>query len=199
MIRRIRASDASQLAALHLATLRTQFTGLAGQNLLACYYRALTSGSGGVGYAKIEDDGGIAGFVCGIWDAAAVRRVLLHSQWWRLLGWGCLCVLFRPRILSDLWQRLIRGRTHDPSAPTDTPCRSGYELRPIAVRGESQGKGIARELLTTLLKDAEARGHGSVYLLTEVDNGRANAFYVKNGFALVGTAGGYNFYRIQVP
>ncbi len=61
------------------------------------------------------------------------------------------------------------------------------ELDRIAVLPEFQGKGIARELFTKLVEDAnlEYKKHGSrlrkLYILTHADNKRAQSFYEKMG------------------
>lgn len=73
-----------------------------------------------------------------------------------------------------------------------------YELRPIAVAAEFRGQGVAERLLMRLVDDAQNRGFHSIILKTEVDNGRANAFYVKRGFVVERTIDGYNHYRLAI-
>jgi len=61
------------------------------------------------------------------------------------------------------------------------------ELDRIAVMPEYRGKGVAKQLFDELVKeaDAEYKKHGSklrkLYILTHVDNKRAQAFYKKMG------------------
>lgn len=191
MIRPLETGDAGAVAALHQAALHTRMAGMAGRHLLACYYRALVAGVGGCGFVALEPDGRVAGFICGVWDPAAVRKNLLRMTWGRLLSWGGVHVFCHPASLADIFRRLLPCRAQR--------CRLGgeaeYELRPIVVAEEYRGRGIAEHLLRQLLEDVRNRGYKSVMLKTEIDNVRANAFYVKHGFALERTAAGYNQYR----
>lgn len=62
------------------------------------------------------------------------------------------------------------------------------ELDRIAVLPEYQGKGVAKELLNALIKDANEffKKHNSklrkLYLLCHADNEKAHSFYKKMGF-----------------
>ena len=191
MIRRLEPGDATAVATLHQETLRSRMTGLNGRRLLSVYYRVLALGKGGCGYVAVGSNGEILGFVCGIWDPAALREVLIRSYWGRLAVWGGLHALSRPIYLRDVYRRVSSRSTQE----ADSHASAEYELRPIAVRGDRQGSGVADQLMQKLLEDARIRDFRSVTLKTESDNGRANAFYARQGFTLERTADGYNHYR----
>lgn len=197
MIRAIRESDAGAVAALHQRTLRSDMSGVSGRRLLACNYRALASGFGGVGYVAISADGQLMGFVCGVWSPSQLRSALLRLSWMRLLIWGALHALFHPGTLMGFVKCMAAPRARG-GAPACPAPPSTYELRPIAIAPECRGDGTAAHLLERLLGDASGRGYVTVTLKTECDNGRANAFYVKHGFVKECVEGGYNHYRISV-
>ena len=191
MIRRLQPEDGTAIATLHQEALRSRMTGSTGRKLLSVYYRALALGKGGCGYVAISSDGEVLGFVCGIWDSASVRGNLMRAHWSRLAVLGGLYVLSRPKILPDVLRR-VSSRSTEKEA---SHASADYELRPIAVRRDRQGSGVADQLMQRLLEDARVRGFRSVILKTETDNGRANSFYVRQGFAVERMANGYNHYR----
>lgn len=172
-----------KVARLHLDHLRTGFRGRPGLELLAAYYRILVQSGGGCGYVA-EQAGQVAGYVCGVWEPAAVRGALLRAEWPALLWWGWAQVLVRPRFLHDLLGRLRESSSRRATAAP------GYELRPIVVAPGARGTGIATQLVDVLLGDARRRGFDRVYLVVDVDNTIANAFYRKVGFRPSGSGGG---------
>jgi len=197
MIRVIERSDAAGIAALHLQVLRSHLRGVAGSHLVAAYYRALAIGKGGIGYVSVENDGRVSGFVCGIWEQRLVRGILFRHEWPRLLGWGGILLMLTPALLRDVWSRSVPRRGVGRGSGVAT-AGGEYELRPIAVAAEFRGQGVAERLLMRLVDDAQNRGFHSIILKTEVDNGRANAFYVKRGFVVERTIDGYNHYRLAI-
>lgn len=174
----LQESDCNKVAALHLMHLRTSFTGQAGKELLACYYRAVVRQVGACGYVAKENDE-IEGFVCGVWQPSALRNILLRSQWLGLGWWAVWQVLSNPRFALDSLSRIRFSL----QIPHET---RGYELRPIVVAPIARGSGVAQLLLNTLLKDAAQRGYKCIYLHTEEDNALAKSFYKKTGFKEVG-------------
>ena len=198
MVRPLVEADAEVVATIHITELRTHFCGSTGRKLLSCYYRALVKGRGAFSYVWANESEPVSGFICGIWDARYVRRALLVKEWPRLLFWGVLHVVSHPRLLAKLLGRLASSLrcTRDNCIPFGV--KAECELRPIAVKANSRGRGVAQALLEAFLAAARARGGSSVNLKTEVDNERANAFYRKCGFRLESTSGGYNHYRLQL-
>ncbi len=176
-VRPLEAKHALAVARLHQAGLTTGFCGAAGRHLLAAYYRSLISGSGGCGYVALVD-GRVDGFICGLWDEAAVRRQLLRGEWAALAGWGALYALGRPVALA---KRLLSGSHGSASLPA-----GGYELRPIVVTNAAKGSGMAAALTNRLIEDARSRGFKQMHLYTEAHNRRAQAFYAKMCFTQAG-------------
>ena len=80
---------------------------------------------------------------------------------------------------------LTRGEPLPVAAPA-------YTLRPLQlqrlyVRASQHGSGLATRLLTQVVQQASAEGADALWLTTGNFNGRALAFYHRQGFAEIGT------------
>ena len=80
-----------------------------------------------------------------------------------------------------------------PSAdPTDPDVASAVRTRPTAelskvyVLAGHHGRGVASEIMAASVEVARARGFASVWLGVNQNNPRANRFYEKSGFVIVG-------------
>ena len=60
------------------------------------------------------------------------------------------------------------------------------EISKIYLRQSAHGSGLAQKLLDVALAEAKAHGAQSVWLGVNQQNERANSFYERNGFVLVG-------------
>jgi ribosomal-protein-alanine N-acetyltransferase len=65
------------------------------------------------------------------------------------------------------------------------------EVLTVGVVPSARRRGIARQLLASLLAEAKARGAGEVFLEVRVDNAAARALYADEGFDEVGMRPGY--------
>lgn len=72
-----------------------------------------------------------------------------------------------------------------PSLPFE-PRGPSIELRQFYVLADHHGTGLARELMDWVLAAARVRGADDLYLSVFVDNHRAQAFYTRYGFEVVG-------------
>ncbi len=175
-IRQLSKDDVDVFADLHLRYLRTRFQGNVGNKLLRAYYENLIQQEGGCGYTAVSD-GRVAGFVCGIWNAALVKKTLVRGYWRSLLSAAIQALILSPRIVLGLISRLFDADKIDAGIIPE-----GYELRPIVVDPAFRGSDAAPALVTALGEDARDRGFGSIFLITELDNIAANKFYMKQGF-----------------
>lgn len=76
--------------------------------------------------------------------------------------------------------------------PVENPAPKGVELYRLYVHSGAKGTGLAQELMELALAWARDRGASSLYLGVYHDNGRAQAFYRKYGFEIIGA------YRFRV-
>ncbi len=82
---------------------------------------------------------------------------------------------------------LVTGEPTDPDVVSAISTRPTAELSKVYVLPAAHGGGVASRLVAASLDAARARGAAGVWLGVNQENGRANRFYEKSGFALVGT------------
>lgn len=83
---------------------------------------------------------------------------------------------------------LVRGTPDDPGVEAAVGPGAAVELSKIYVHPRAQGTGVASALMRAALDAAPTLGEGlTVWLGTNVLNARAQAFYRKHGFAVVGS------------
>ena len=64
--------------------------------------------------------------------------------------------------------------------------RPTIEISKFYVRESSHGSGVASELMSVAVEDARTQGAQSVWLGVNKHNERANRFYERQGFVIVG-------------
>lgn len=82
---------------------------------------------------------------------------------------------------------VVFGEPHDADVAAAVSARPTAELSKVYVREGFHGGGLASELVRASVDEARTRGSVSVWLGVNQENARANRFYEKQGFALVGT------------
>lgn len=82
---------------------------------------------------------------------------------------------------------MVLGEPTDPDVAAAVTVRPTAELSKAYVREGFHGGGIAAQLVAASVAVAWESGAASVWLGVNQQNARANRFYEKQGFALVGT------------
>ena len=82
---------------------------------------------------------------------------------------------------------LVAGEPADEDVKAALHLRPTIELSKCYVHPGHHGAGIANALMTASLEVARARGARGMWLGVNQQNARAQAFYVRSGFAIVGT------------
>jgi len=80
----------------------------------------------------------------------------------------------------------VSGEPEDPVIVAAVMNRPTVEISKIYLRPSAHGSGIAQQLMSVAVEDAKALGAQSVWLGVNQQNERANSFYERNGFVLVG-------------
>ncbi|HEY0187474.1 MAG TPA: GNAT family N-acetyltransferase [Cellulomonas sp.] len=81
---------------------------------------------------------------------------------------------------------LVRGEPYDPDVAAVVPLRPTAELSKCYVLPGQHGRGVAGALMTATLDLARAGGAVGVWLGVNGENLRAQAFYRRSGFTVVG-------------
>ena len=84
---------------------------------------------------------------------------------------------------------LVHGEPADPDVAVVVQHRPTAELSKLYVHPELHGGGVASALVEHVLHAAVDQAAVSVWLGVNIHNARANRFYEKAGFAVVGTKG----------
>lgn len=97
--------------------------------------------------------------------------------------------LFLAETDTDLigYTMLVAGEPDDVDVAATVTTRPTVELSKVYVHPDHHGGGVAAALVAATLEEAATRGAASVWLGVNQENARANRFYEKSGFALVGT------------
>jgi diamine N-acetyltransferase len=82
---------------------------------------------------------------------------------------------------------VVFGEPHDPDVAASITARPTAEVSKLYVLPAQHGAGAASALMGWAIEAAGARGAAGVWLGVNQENARANRFYEKSGFALVGT------------
>lgn len=82
---------------------------------------------------------------------------------------------------------LVAGEPGDPDVAAAVIRRPTIELSKFYVMPSQHGLGVAAALMSATIGEAARRGATSIWLGVNDQNDRANRFYEKSGFAVVGT------------
>jgi ribosomal protein S18 acetylase RimI-like enzyme len=82
---------------------------------------------------------------------------------------------------------LVLGEPSDPDVVASITRHPTAELSKLYVRPGHHGAGVSGELVAACVTAATAAGCAGMWLGVNQENARANRFYEKSGFALVGT------------
>ncbi|WP_174557466.1 GNAT family N-acetyltransferase [Nocardia vaccinii] len=82
---------------------------------------------------------------------------------------------------------LIAGGPTDPVVARAVDLRPVLEINKMYVLPGHHGSGVSTALMTAALNHARDNGYAGVWLGVNQDNARAQRFYAKRGFRIVGT------------
>lgn len=174
-VRPAQPGDLAQVATLHGQQFAGRFLGSLSPGLLKAYYACLLDTQARFLLAWHKDQ--LAGLALGGLSPqlARARQMFLRRHCLRL-GWH---ILLRPRLWRQVYTRLV------PSGPA--PQGPPYRLLSLAVAPAKMGDGTAARLLAAFERGLPAPSYGCS---VRADNPRALAFYLAQGFADLGQAGG---------
>jgi ribosomal protein S18 acetylase RimI-like enzyme len=170
-------SDLESVVGIHLESFPGFFLTFLGHDFLALLYKSMQSDPESVALVA-SSDGQIEGFVAGVMHQSGFYQRLIKRQKWAFAVAALGALLRRPAIAPRLL-RALRQSAEAQQASAEA-C-----LMSIAVRPESEGKGIGKQLVTAFCQELAKRGVPAVCLTTDRDNNdRVNHFYQQLGFCL---------------
>ena len=92
---------------------------------------------------------------------------------------------FAVHIAEDAGEMVGLAKLGPLKLPVDGACRP-IELRQLYVAARARGSGVAAELMDWVLEEAGRRGAEELYLSVYTQNLRAQRFYARYGFEVVG-------------
>lgn len=179
LIRAMTPTDAASVAELHVSQISEGFLSSLGPRVLASIYQALPRTS--VGFGFIADRGGqVIGFVtCATQLNRLYRGILCRKG--LVLSWRLIRHFLRLRTLQKMVQTIFYpGKVRLLQVPD-------AEVLSVVTAPAARGLGVASRLMACAFAEFKRRGCPQVKVLVGADLGPANAYYLKNGFTLVGT------------
>ena len=141
-----------------------------------------------------SDDGRVIGYVVATDDTDAFAA-WFHDEWWpsrrdRYRRSGAPEPTAQDRFIAY----------GDRQAPGDDPIAREYPAHlHIDLLPETQGQGLGRRLIDTLLAELARRGVPALHLSMNAANAPAGAFYERLGFTQLASGDGSTTYGITVP
>jgi ribosomal protein S18 acetylase RimI-like enzyme len=177
IIRPMLSDDLQQIVEVHLKSFSGFFLTFLGRDFLTLLYGNMQNDSEGVILVACRD-GQIKGFVAGVTRQSGFYQHLIKKRRWTFALAALKALFRRPNIAPRLLRALKR--------PVEVQQASAEAcLMSIAVRPESEGKGIGKQLVEAFCKELAGHGAAAVCLTTDRDNNdRVNRFYQGLGFRL---------------
>lgn len=173
-IQKIYDSLSLQIANLHIQGIPTGFISSLGLGFVAALYEAVAEDENSFGYVAVEDDEVLAFIAFSTNISKLYKHVALKK------GFMFAIILVRRMLSFRVFKKVIDNILY-PSRMKKTGLPSA-ELLSIVVAPQSQGKGIARQLVEKGLQECKSRGIDKVKVLASADNKFANKLYKKCGF-----------------
>lgn len=175
----LRPEHIEQCVRLHRQAFPDFFLSQLGPRFLAEFYRAFLDAPDAVTGVAVDGEGRVLGVLVGTTRPGGFFSRLLKQRWFAFAGTSLVLILRRPSAIP----RLLRAVRYRGEVPLEV---TGALLSSICVAPEGQGRGIGSLLLRHF--EESIRSLGSAYLVTDrIGNDATNAFYVRNGWWLVGS------------
>ncbi|MDQ4214347.1 GNAT family N-acetyltransferase [Microbacterium sp. ASV81] len=141
-----------------------------------------------------SDDGRVIGYVVATDDTDA------FAAWFRDAWWPSRVVRYRRSGAAEPTAQDRFLTYGDRMAPRGSAVVREYPAHlHIDLLPETQGQGLGRRLIDTLLAELGRRGVAGLHLGMNADNAAAGAFYERLGFELLSSGAGSTEYGIRIP
>lgn len=169
--------DVPMVVQIHQIAFVGFFLSFLGSNFLKELYQAIVEDATCI--KLIYEDHEVHGFVVGAETASGFYGTLIRKRLFRFALASIPALVKSPKIMG----RLIRALKMESSSSTDEGTAT---LLSIAVKPDSQGKGIGNALIQGFITEARSRGVQKIHLFTDqLNNEPVNEFYRRSGFTCI--------------
>lgn len=148
----------------------------------------------GLSWVVEAEDGRVIGYIVATDDTTA------FATWFRDEWWPGRRGLYRSSGQAEPTAQDRFLAYGDRQAPGDDPIVHEFPAHlHIDLLPETQGQGLGRRLIDTLLAELGRRGVPALHLGMNADNLSAGAFYERLGFTKLASGDGSTTYGIRVP
>lgn len=191
LIRPAIKEDMPEVSRLHMVCFPDYFLTKLGQSLLTQYYRIFLEDH--QLFCVADADGKIVGFCMGYYAGRRSRDRFIQTCKFPLIG-RCIQLMFRfdrdtiQRVSTLAKVKLLpKRKKRRGDAPQPTFCQA--DLLSIGVLPEFRGTSVAEDLVTAFEERMKKNGVSRYSLSVKAENGRARAFYAKQGFQIFSESG----------
>lgn len=190
----LNAERARDIAALHIACIRTGFISSLGTDFVTTLYEAIAQSDSAFGFMAVEDSE-VTGFAAFTTNVSQLYTSVIKRRGWRL----ALLLAAKMFSLSHV-KKVFETLTYPARVKQDK--MPAAELLSIAVIPQQRRTGLGSQLVQRGLERCEQGGVDAVKVLVAADNEAGNKLYRKCGFALVDQIRNHgilsNIYEAQV-
>lgn len=180
VIRKASDSDLKHIVEIHLRSFPNFFLTFLGPAFLTLLYKSIQSDSEGICLVALEN-GEIKGFVAGASRQSGFYDRLIKNKKWAFARASFGALARNPAIALRLLRALKLPQE------SESACAQA-SLMSIAVRPDTQGRGLGKRLVQAFGQELLGRGIFTFSLTTDKDNNEAtNSFYRNLGFRLFRT------------
>jgi ribosomal protein S18 acetylase RimI-like enzyme len=173
----LNAERARDIAALHIACIRTGFISSLGTKFVTALYEAIAQSDSAFGFIAVEDSE-VTGFAAFATNVGQLYKSVIKRKGWRL------ALLLAAKMFSlSRMKKVFETLTYPARVKQDT--MPAAELLSIAVIPQRGRTGLGTQLVQRGLERCEQGGIDAVKVLVATDNEAGNRLYRKCGFALV--------------
>ena len=184
MIVPLTPDHAPAAARLHIAGQPGTFLTALGPEVLTVLYAQLPQSAHGFGFAAVDDDGTVNGFVSA---TTSVGR-LFAEMGTRRMGRFAPALLRRyahaPGLVLQSAQTVLYPLLARADDSVDAHCGAPAELLSIMVEPARRGQGVGSALLARLVTECRAREVAILDVTVDAANAGARRFYARHDFVL---------------
>lgn len=171
-------THAADAARLHIAGQPDTFLTALGSNVLAALYRLLPATRAGFGFAALDEQGALLGFISA---TTGVGKLFTEIG---LAGVGTMLPPLAAQLLRHptlIW-RTVQTMAYPFLAGGGEAGAVPAELLSIMVEPDRRSQGIGAQLLAALVDACQERAIALLDVTVDADNAGAQRFYMRHGF-----------------